>query len=330
MWTDSAYMGASVGGTFAYVPGRRQVEGRRPIRVDLTGKTVPLLDEGDFVSLPPVVSPDGKRIVFSTLRNRIEVWVLDLERHAKTRLTSLGENYNPTWSADGKSIVTRLDVPDKPPSLVRWPASGGDPVPLPDSCPEEQNVRPIAALPDGSGLIVGRTTRANADQWDLGVYRFADKSILPLRERPANQRQASVAPNGAWMAFTSDESGRKEVYLGPLDAPGPNVQITLDGGQFPRVARDGKQVFFVDRGDNLSVVDVETSGSELRASPPRKLFNVRTVGVAITEWSCFDLFPNGDFAMLEKAVWEKEPPVIHVIVHWADELAAASEARTAR
>ena len=154
---------------------------------------------------------------------------------------------------------------------------------------------------------------------DLVLYRFADSSMTPVRSGPGNQGNASPSPDGAWMLYESSESGRSEVYIGPIDTPGPNVQVSFNGGHTPRLSRDGKRIFFIDRQDAMMAADIEKTPTGPRVSAPTKLFDFKAVAT-LTAWDIYDTLPQGGFIMVEPAAWEREPPVIHVVINWTEEL----------
>ncbi len=316
-WADTAYMATSPSGTLAYVPGGRSGLGRRLIRVDETGKAAPLMDGADAFPGVPIVSPDGRKAVVTTLRHRIELWVLDFERRSMSLLASQGENYGPTWSADGASVFTQQVVWGKGRSVVSRAAGGGEPQALPSTSNDEMS--PSEALPDGTGLLMTLRVVGAVNNDDIVLYRFADSSITPVREGPALQNSGHPSRDGTWLAYTSNESGRFEVYIGPLDKPGPNVQVSTNGGNEPRLAADGSRVFFIDRQDALMEATIEKTPTGLRASPPKKLFDIKPVAT-LAAWGIYDTLPQGGFVMTEPAAWEREPPVIHVVLNWAEEL----------
>ncbi len=326
-WADTAYLASSVSGTLAYVPGGRVGPGRRLIHVDESGKATPILDGTDAFASAPTVSPDGSRAVVTTLRHGLELWVLDFERRAMTLLAAQGENWGPTWSADGSTVFTQQVVPGAEAIIVSRSAlggSGGEARPLPGLRGTE--IFPGAALPDNSGMLIVRRVVGAASNEDILLYRFADASITPVREGPARQSDLSIPRDGTWFAYDSNESGRTEVYIGPLDKPGPNVQVSTAGGGSPRLSGDGKRLFFIDRQGFLMVAEIEKTPTGLRASPPKKLFDINTVATP-QAWGVFDTLPQGGFVMIEPAAWEREPPIIHVVLNWAGELAAQTAAR---
>ncbi len=321
-WQDSAYLAASLSGGFAYVPGGRFGADLRLVRIDEKGGVTPVLDATDDYNASPVLSPDGRKAVFLTLRNKIEMWVLDLERQSKSLLTSTGENYGPTWSTDGTSIMTHLVNADGAASLVRWPVNGGDAKSLPGTAMSDNFIVPLQELPDASGLLVESRTGDIASNSDIMIYDYAKASFMPVRNRSANEGEASISPDGKLIAYSSDESGRPEVYLGSFGANGPNVQVSSRGGFLPRFSRDGKRLFFRDGDDTMMAATIEASGTVLSVKPPTKLFSAKELNLRATLRGGYDVLPDDRFLMIEKASWEKEPPVIHVILNWSEELRA--------
>ena len=318
-WADTSALATSLSGTMIYVPGGRVGVGRRLIRVDESGKATPLLDGTDAFASAPIVSPDGKRAVVATLRHRIELWVLDFERRSMSMLANVGENWSPMWSRDGNWVYMMQAVPGKPRVIVKRPAYGGEPEVVPGLGDDE--FYPSASLADGSGLIFSRKTQGLTNNEDVVLYRFADAKLTPLRDGPGEQGGGKPSPDGSWLLYYSNESGRPEVYAGPLAAKGPNIQVSPNGGSGGRIARDGKRIFFINREDILMEATAEKTETGLRVSPPRKLFDMSTIGTT-GAWSVYDILPQGGFVMVEPAAWEKESPVIHVVLNWADELRA--------
>jgi len=319
-WQDSAYIGASLNGAFAYVPGGRYGADLRLVRVDEASKVTPVLETTDYYHASPVLSPDGRKAVFTTLRIKLEVWVLDLERHSKSLLTSEGENHGTTWSADGASVLTQHVKADGAASLVRWPLSGGESINLPGTAMSENFLVPLQELPDASGLLVESRTGGIASNSDILLHDYATASLTPVRNRASNEGDARISPDGKLLAYVSDESGRPEIYLGSLGISGPDVQVSTQGGFLPRFSRDGKRVFFLDRDAAMMVAKIDTPGKVSGVSVPTRLFSTRDLNVRALFRGGYDVLPDDHFLMVEKAPWEKEPPTIHVILNWDEEL----------
>jgi len=322
LWCDSAAIAASTSGTFAWIPGGRLGSGRRLIRVDESGKSSPLLDGADNYYSDPVVAPDGRRAVLTTLRKKVEVWMLDLERRSLSSLTSRGENYAPVWSTDGRSVVTAYTDATGVTSLARWPAEGGEPEIVAPNVGSA--CLPLQELSDGSGLLVRKVGSDAAGGSDLVIYHYGDRTWTPVRSRPAEEGMGSISPDGRWLVYCSDESGRRQVHVGPLRGDGANLQVSTGGGTQPRLSHDGKRVFFLDPQDSMWSAELSTEGTELRVAPPVKLFDALRAGAAasILEFAGYGVLPDGSFALIARAAWEDEPLQIHVVLNWAAELAA--------
>jgi Tol biopolymer transport system component len=268
-----------------------------------------------------VISPDGRKAVLTTLRNKVEMWVLDLDRRSMSLLNSRTETYSPLWSIDGASIVAGQTGIDEVPSLARWSVGGGEPTILPGTSGKYGN--PLQELPDGSGLLVESGVLDVTSKPDISLYNYSKGSFTPVRNSPAAEGGGRISPDGKWIAYSSDESGRFEVYLGPLGASGPNVQVSKNGGSYCRFSRDGKRLFFRDAQDVLMAATVDYRGTEPQVSAPTKLFDVKGSGpFAVLGWSGYEVMPDGGFLMIERTAWEREPRAIHVILNWAEELRA--------
>ncbi len=319
-WQDSAYMGASISGSFAYVPGGRFGADLRLVRVDETGKVTPVLETLDNYSSSPVISPDGRKAAFTTLHTRLELWVLDLDRRSKSRAYAEGEFYAPVWAADGTSLMFNFVSPAGTTTLARLPFGADAPTPLPGTEMTDNFIAPLAELADRSGLLVQYSDGGTTNNSDIQVYDYSKATFRPVRNRAADEGDGCVSPDGKWLAYASAESGRTEVYLGPLGASGPNVQVSFDGGFTPRFARDGKRLFFPNANQDMMAVTLDLTGPSPIVSEPVLLFSTKERNLRAGIRGSFDVLEGGGFLMVEGAAWEKEPPVIHVILNWAEEL----------
>ena len=240
--TWAALYEVSASGTLVYASGG--IYPREPSRldlVDLEGHAKPLdLPAGHWTR--PRISPDGKRIaVFyaepSTATGKSGITLLDLARGTSGRLTDKDE-WGPAWSADGKSVYFLVRAG----GIGRIPADGSAP---PEQIVKENYLQPSAAHPDGSVLSIIQRTDANGT--DIGLLSTKDGTIRPWLATPANEAWPEFSPDGKWMAYASDVSGRFEVYVQPFPGPGPRQQVSLDGAASPLWSRDGKRLFFAAR-----------------------------------------------------------------------------------
>jgi serine/threonine-protein kinase len=203
---------------------------------------------------------------------------------------------------------------------VRWPATGGDPKNLPGTAMSDNFIVPLQELPDASGLLVESATGDIANNSDIMIYDYAKASFMPVRNRSVNEGEARISPDGKLIAYSSDESGRPEIYLGPFGADGPNIQVSSRGGFQPRFSPDGKRLFFSGGDEAMMVATIESSGSVLSVKPPTKMFSAKDLNLRAAFRGGYDVLPDEQFLMIEKAPWEKQPPVIHVILNWPEEL----------
>ena len=316
--TWAALYEVSASGTLVWASGG--IYPREPSRldwVDLDGNAKPLdLPAGQWTR--PRISPDGKRVAVhyaepSTATGKAGITLLDLERGTSGRLTEKDE-WGPVWSADGKSVYFLV----RRGGIGRVPADGSAP---PEQMAPTDYMQPSAAHPDGSVLAI--IQHADATGSDIGLLSTKDGTIRPWLATPANEAWPEFSPDGKWMAFASDVSGRFEVYVQPFPGPGPRQQVSIDGAASPLWSRDGKKLFFATRSANrqmqLLAVDVG-AGAPPAFSRPRLLFSgsYGTLGGP----TGYDVAPDGKrFLMVEHL----DPPptpttALHVVLNWTQEL----------
>ncbi len=205
----------------------------------------------------------------SQRRSQRGLWVFDLDRGTSTPLLGdflEGVEGGAIWSPDGSTITfgsSRAGSWD----IYRVRADGS-------GTAEPQlvvadDVRPVSWSPDGSTLVyVTESLETGVDIWTLE----RDSEPTPFLATSPNEGGASVSPDGRWLVYVSDQSGRREVYLQPFPAGGERVQVSTRGGTEPRWSRDGYELYFR-RGDLLHAVstDIDTTGG-LQVGQPEVLF----------------------------------------------------------
>jgi eukaryotic-like serine/threonine-protein kinase len=171
-------------------------------------------------------------------------------------------------------------------------------------------VIPDSWTPDGKTLLYHSEGLARI--WVLPVPG-SDSKPLPFSETSFKESDAQVSPDGRWVAYTSDESGKNQVYARPFPGPGGKTSISIEGGQEPRWSRDGPELFFRDRGKNqLTVVDIQ-SNPAFRAGSPRELFELRTAN--------WDVAPDGKrFLVVKEAEATASEAKMEAVVNWFEEL----------
>ena len=225
-----------------------------------------------------MLSPDGKRVaVTRAVDGNQDVWLIDAERGVATRFTFDGAlDSRPVWSPDGSRVV--FDSGRKGMFDLYWKLSSGagaDELLL----ESDQNKAAYDWSSDERFLLtrsVGPQT--GADLWVVPVS--GDKKPFPFLKTPFDERNGQFSPDGKWIAYQSNESGRFEIYVLPFPGPGEKFQISSNGGAQPRWNRNGKEIFYVSLDSKMMAAPVKLSsnGQSLETGTPVALFPVRIAG----------------------------------------------------
>ncbi len=305
-------------GTLVYVPGGRK-RGGNLVWVDREGKSEPTTEHTIDVQ-GPRLSPKGDRIAMWIRGANPQVWVCEIERGALTPLTSEGQNGWPVWSPDGKRVVFPSMRLGSAPNLFWKSADGsGSAERLTTS---EYAQQPYSWSSDGK-LLFFHQARDPDTGWDVWVLPFGDDgkpgSPEPFLKTPASELQPALSPDGRWLAYRSNVSGRPEIYVTPNPGPGGKVMISTDGGISPAWAPSGQELFYRNREeDRLMVVDIVTE-PELRPGKPRVLFE----GPYERDQAFgrnYDVSSDGQRFVMIKPPEESVPQQINVVLNWFDEL----------
>ena len=223
----------------------------------------------------PRLSPDGRQLLvqrFDPATRNQDIWTIDLGRGSELRLTTdPAYDQLPLWSPDGESVYF-----SRAGGVYRLPARGGSEERILDGTFFTRDV-----APDGSHLILGhRGETTSADLWALALAGQAEP--FPLLTDPFSELEARLSPDGRWLAYNSDLSGRDEVYVRPISADwklGTATRISVGGGLHPRWRRDGLELFFVSAPASLleatmMSVPVRAEGERFLAGAPVALFPV--------------------------------------------------------
>ena len=151
------------------------------------------------------------------------------------------------------------------------------------------------------------------DLWLLTLD--GDRQPRPLFHGPFNESQARVSPNGRWLAYVSDESGREEVYVVPFPGAGGRWPISTNGGSRPLWARNGRELFY--RNGDRTMAETVTSDATFSATKPELLFEAKAVSYL---WLSYDVTPEGDFLMIEPGESDTPPAQINVVLNWLQEV----------
>ncbi len=321
----SAQYGVSDNGLLAYLDDVADISPFTIVSVDRQGRSEPLWKEPGIYGTPRL-SPDGRRLAVSLQRDEIwNVWVYDLERDVANRVT-FGKRYDadPVWSPDGRFLAYESEVDGKD-GVFRKRADGtGDAEPL--LAPGKLTYpAPNSWSPDGKTLIVqsagegGRT-----DLWILPAG--GDAEPQPFLKSPYQESFGHFSPDGRWVAYESDETGRLEVFVTSFPPGGGKWQISDGGGAQPIWSRDGRELFFRTEDGVMSVRAV-AEGQTFRASKPEPVFRGAFLGglrgVTLPGFNFPDYDVSGDgrrFVMFAGGAERRQVTQAKVVLGWFGEL----------
>ena len=324
----SAQFDFSQTGTFVYRTGRAAEQQWPAVWLDDAGKTTPLLSTpGTYFT--PRLSPDGRRLALAVEEGfRRDLSIYDWQRDTISRLTfSRRENYYPLWTADGRHLAFRSDSSSS--SGIGWIRSngGGEPHLLLES---KSSIIPNSLSPDGRRVAFQQQgPNATFELWTLPLDM--SDSDVPKPGKPelflrtqANEARPAFSPDGHWMAYYSDESGRNEVYVRPFpaDASGRKWQISNGGGLNEIWSRDGRELFFVSLDNHIMVAGYTIQGDSFIPDKPR-LWSptpIRETGLVMN----LDVAPDGKrvvvFPVSGATTEENSSLHVNFLLNYFDEL----------
>jgi serine/threonine-protein kinase len=310
------YFGFSNNGLLTYVAGAPRSRESRLVWRYRDGTTEPLAAPVQGYANPRL-SPDHKQIALGIEGDTtFDIWTFDIERETLTRLTFEGDNTVPVWSPDGRQIAFASVRGDSLMSVYVKAADGSGAAEMPFSPKGRENwgqAVPTSWSPDGRQLLIEFT---NENASNVLTLSLQDSEEAILLESPAAESRPTVSPDGRWMAYASDESGRFEVYVRPLPGPGGKWQISTDGGVHPRWAPDGNELFYRWQ-DKFFGAQVDGSAGSFQTSRPQLLFE----GIAtVTSETNFDVFDSDRFLFVEPSHNGAEAGGVTVVVNWLDDL----------
>jgi serine/threonine-protein kinase len=251
------------------------------------------------------LSPDGARIVATVLdeARRPEIWLFDGERGTGAPLVR-DQPLMPVWAPDDRHIAFH-----RAGNIMRQPAGTGGAADLLLSKPLAY---PIAWASDGRTLLLNQLSpTSGADLWALDVETKTARALLT---GVSNQWFGTFSPDGRWIAYTDDESGRSEINV--IAYPDVDRKITVsDGGMFPVWSRDGREIFYR-RGFAVMAVPVSTS-PEFTIGKPQVLFDGPYIGFGADR--SFDVSRDGRFLMIkgDNAAMGRQ---LNIVTNWFEEL----------
>jgi len=317
-------------GSLAWVPGPPPA---RPdnvlVAVDRRGRVSPLAAPPRSYALRVRLSPDARKLGVAIQDITGErPWVYDLDRGTLIPISGEGEVSWPLWSRDGQRVAYDW-LKDGRWSLAWQPADGTEP----PAVLAAGSLSLSSWSPDGrqiAGVIGSDIAVATLDQGQARVQ--------VLGKTPEAELWPEFSPDGRWLAYGSNVSGKFEIYIRLYPGPGPPVLLSINGGTNPAWRQDGRELFYIEEclGTECPVsttappprmvsVAVE-AGSPARMGPPRPLFVIEPgLGFRCMPARCYDVSPDGDRFWVRKWLASASaPPVTHInlILNWFEELKA--------
>jgi serine/threonine protein kinase/Tol biopolymer transport system component len=290
--------------------------------VDRAGRPLETVGEAsDQTALQ--LSPDGRAVAISVLdpsKGSRDIWIHDFTRRVRTRFTfSGGDDWASAWSPDGRDLVyssNQTGLLD----LFRKATDGAGTEELLGK--NIGNNRYVSARSHDGRFLMYSTGRTRAqtgnDIWV--VPQSGNDEPQPFLRTSSNETDGTFSPDGRWVAYTSDESGREEITVGPFPGPGGKWQISTGGGTQPRWSPDGRELFFLEGGTKLMAVAVDGRGAALNVGVVRMLFEARFrtenyLGYGVG--SVYDVSPDGRRFLINVVDSERRAQTpITVVTNW--------------
>ncbi len=332
----NANFSVSRNGTLVYVAGGgalvQNVSPRSLVWVNRRGMETPI---GAPTRLYGVarLSPDGTRVAVDIRSPGSDIWVWDLARETLTPLNlDPGVDLAPVWTKDSRRIIWSSSRGGGNPNVYFQSADGTGPIERLTT--NERAQFATAVTPDGSRFILFSPSAASGIGSLAAVDLFTaaldgrGQPPVPLLQSPTQKLAAEVSPDGHWLAYQSDESGRHEVFVRPF----PNVesgrwQVSTEGGTRPAWSRKGDELFYLDGNDKLTAVRFRVNGATFTPEKPARLLNERYVAGSTTrgyDLRSYDVSADGQrFLMLKETAGASAAaplPPMTVVLNWIEEL----------
>jgi Tol biopolymer transport system component len=302
----------SATGSLAYIPGVSQASQSRLVWVNRNGAEQPLAAPPRDYNQPRL-SPDGRQVAVDDDASG-QVSLYDIARDTLSRFT-FGENLNqyPVWTPDGKRIAFMSNKGGQFNIYLQMADGSGG---LERLTHGDNNV-PFSWSPNGQLLAFVDTSSSTAP--GIWVLRMSDHKAQSFLQTPAFEDAPQFSPDGRWLAYTSNESGRREIYVRPYPGPGGKWQISTEGGNEPLWNRNGRELFYR-AGDKMMAVDINTQPG-FAAGKPRELFEGHYMLNPLGRAN-YDVSPDGQrFLMLKPVEQEQAAPThINFVLNWTEEL----------
>ena len=318
---QSAALSASGAGSIVYRTGLTVGGQHQFIWFDRAGRETGKVGSPDFSAAGGALSPDGRRLaLFKPVSGNVDVWLLEIVRGVSNRFTfNTADEILPIWSPDGTRIVFSSNRNGGVQNLYQKSATGAGSEDLLLATPQGKTATDWSA--DGRFLLyMSADPKTGLDIWTLPLD---DRKPLPIVQTNFEEQLAQFSPDGKWIAYQSNESGRFEIYVQPFSSPngkaGGKLRISTDGGAQARWRRDGLELFYIALDGRLMAAPIRfaSNGQAVEAGAPVPLFATR-VGGALQPYPRHEYMvsPDGQRFLLNTVTEEASTSPITVILNW--------------
>jgi serine/threonine-protein kinase len=299
-------------GTLAYLAGSPELFNSRAVEVSRSGKVSELpVPSRPYSMVQP--SPDGRSLALRIDGANGQIWVYDVERGTLSRITREWDADFPTWHPDGETLTYVLSKGESS-QIASIPADGtGEPEIL---WPDGSNITYLDWAPDGETLLFSDIDPVTGtDLWILDPD--SEPAVSAYLKTPATENDAVISPDGNWVAYTSDQSGRNEIYVQAYPVPGRRWQISARGGTSAVwSASDGELLF--KNGNEIMAVSVKFANG-FSAGIPRTLFSLNNVSRG-DDTRQFSVSSDGRYLAIMPPEDRQQTGRLHLILDWASTL----------
>jgi serine/threonine-protein kinase len=311
--SGAAYYDVSREGSLVFSPRESRFPKRSLVWVDRKGRFETLDPVARAYRTDHALAPDGRRLAVGVWEADFQgTYILDMEKGAWARVNDVNSDGDIAWMLDSEGLLTSQTIPI--PALMMVSSRGAV---QPERLYEGEAAFPVVA-PDASAILF--CNQPQPAQWDIWRLPLKGPRVPePFLATTAPEVTPSFSPDGRFVAYRSNESGRAEIWVRPYPGPGAARMVSSDTGVSPKWSRDGKEIFFLSRG-RLMAAPVRTH-PEFSAEPPKELFPIPED--IETTWRFYDVTPDGKrFVMIRKDPFELRPLELVMIPNWVAELEA--------
>lgn len=253
--------------------------------LDRSGKVLGTVGTASPIMTRPSISPDGRTVAIGMLQGEaFDVWLHDVERGTSLRFTSnrpgAGGLLATTWSPDGQYLIYPHGDVRRPPTIQKSAIAGGGEAPWGLPWEDSKGMRGASDPEwsrDGKYVVATLAAGSGTTGTDLGIMSASGEKPRMYLQSDANESAADIAPSSDWLAYSSDETHRLEVYVQSFPTPGIKYQVSVNGGGTPVWSGDGRELYFIAPDRQMMVVPIKDNGKTLDIGAPKALFDSRII-----------------------------------------------------